>query len=134
MSWSKLPRLLCVYVRKSSMRPDGPKRGKVKEGKRAFQSIGKIKPLFTQSYPPASAHLSSAEITIAEKMATALLWTIGALPAQSLIAVWFLIGETHRGAAVDASLNPAASALRAEPVAAGGVLHSCGNFWGAGMT
>jgi hypothetical protein len=30
-------------------------------------------------------------------MATALLWTIGALPAQSLTAVWFLIGETHRG-------------------------------------
>jgi hypothetical protein len=28
----------------------------VREGKRAFQSIGKIKPLFTQSHPPASAH------------------------------------------------------------------------------
>jgi SRSO17 transposase len=43
--------------------------------------------------------------------------------ALSLIAVWFLIGETHRGSADDASLDPAASPLRAESAPAGSVLH-----------
>src|SRR4029450_11602549 len=52
MSWSKLLRLLCVYVRKSSMRPDGPKRGKVKEGKRAFPKYRKNKATF-HAVPPA---------------------------------------------------------------------------------
>ena len=44
--------------------------------------------------------------------------------ALSLMAVWFLIGETHRGQQCDTGLDPAASALRAEPAAAGGVLHA----------
>ena len=44
--------------------------------------------------------------------------------ALSLIAVWFLIGETHRGQQCDAGLDPAASPLRAERAPAGGVLHA----------
>jgi SRSO17 transposase len=44
--------------------------------------------------------------------------------ALSLMAVWFLIGETHRGQQVTPDLDAAASALRAEPAAAGGVLHT----------
>jgi hypothetical protein len=40
----------------------------------------------------------------------------------SLLAVWFLIGETHRGSAGDTGLDAAASALRAESAAAGGLL------------
>ena len=44
--------------------------------------------------------------------------------ALSLMAVWFLIGETHRGQSVDPGLDAAASAIRAEPAAAGGVLHA----------
>src|SRR2546425_1157350 len=34
--------------------------------------------------------------------------------ALTLIAVWFLISETHRGSAVDAGLDTPASALRVE--------------------
>ena len=45
----------------------------------------------------------------------------------SLLAVWFLVGETHRGSIVDPGLDAAASAIRAEPAAAGGLLHArCG--------
>jgi SRSO17 transposase len=44
--------------------------------------------------------------------------------ALSLIAVWFLISETHRGAAADAGLDIAASALRVERAANGGVLYA----------
>jgi hypothetical protein len=42
--------------------------------------------------------------------------------ALSLLAVWFLIGETHRGSIVHTGLDITASAIRAEPVAAGGVV------------
>jgi hypothetical protein len=42
--------------------------------------------------------------------------------ALTLIAVWFLISETHRGATVDTRLDAPASALRVEPTTAGGVL------------
>jgi SRSO17 transposase len=42
--------------------------------------------------------------------------------ALSLMAVWFLIGETHRGQQVTPGFDAAASALRAEPAAAGGIL------------
>jgi hypothetical protein len=44
--------------------------------------------------------------------------------ALSLIAAWFLIGETHRGSAGDAGLDPAASALWAQHAPAGGLLHA----------
>ena len=44
--------------------------------------------------------------------------------ALSLIAVWFLIGETHRGQQVDAGLDLATSTLWAERAPAGGVLHA----------
>jgi hypothetical protein len=42
--------------------------------------------------------------------------------ALSLMAVWFLIGETHRGTAVDTGLDSASSALRAESAPDGGIL------------
>src|SRR5262249_9579142 len=38
--------------------------------------------------------------------------------ALTLIAVWFLISETHRGSAVDTGLDPPTSPLRAERIAA----------------
>ena len=44
--------------------------------------------------------------------------------ALSLLAVWFLIGETHRGSAVDTGLDAATSPIRAEPAPAGGLLHA----------
>ena len=44
--------------------------------------------------------------------------------ALSLIAVWFLISETHRGQQRPAGLDIAASALRVERAAAGGVLYT----------
>ena len=44
--------------------------------------------------------------------------------ALTLIAVWFLIGETHRGQQVDTSFDAAASPLRTERAPAGGVLHT----------
>jgi len=44
--------------------------------------------------------------------------------ALSLIAVWFLIGETHRGQQVTPGLDPAASALWAQHAPAGGLLHT----------
>jgi SRSO17 transposase len=47
--------------------------------------------------------------------------------ALSLLAVWFLIGETHRGQQVTPSPDPATSALWAEPAPAGSVFHAwCG--------
>jgi SRSO17 transposase len=44
--------------------------------------------------------------------------------ALSLIAVWFLIGETRRGQRWTTRLDAATSPLRAEPPAARGVLHT----------
>jgi SRSO17 transposase len=44
--------------------------------------------------------------------------------ALSLMAMWFLISETHRGSAVHTGTDPATSALRAERAPAGGVLHA----------
>jgi SRSO17 transposase len=42
----------------------------------------------------------------------------------SLIAVWFLVCETHRGTAVDAGLDPPTSTLWAERTPDGGLLHT----------
>jgi len=44
--------------------------------------------------------------------------------ALTLIAVWFLVSENPPGSAADAGLDPAASALRVEHAAAGGVLRA----------
>ena len=44
--------------------------------------------------------------------------------ALTLIAVWFLISETHRGQQVNTGLDAAASPLRAERAPTGGLLHT----------